>query len=104
MSKVYVVECSSGDWDESHSWVHMVSLNKEIAENEAERLNKFWEQQRNIPCPCELDEYGYPIDELSMSEIDKDKFYDWWHINNEAKNMRLAIAKEYELDIIINKN
>lgn len=85
----YVVECSSGSWDDYRSWIAGIFPNEADAEKLKEEINSKADAARSIPCPFEVD------DPDSLSVEDFGIYYKWWNINNEASEFNSADVKEY---------
>lgn len=96
--KIFMVDCSSGEWDSYHSWIDSLHETKKDAEERVEKLiadrNKFFV----TPCPVGKDPRNMTFDEsevfwdktyFNLSEKEKKSFdkwdatrdeYDEWHI------------------------
>lgn len=92
---VYVVECSSGIWDEYHWWIDGIFENPEDAEKHAQSLNDENKRVLAIECPIQLDEDSN-MDDATNEEL---KLYlDWAEVNSKAKEWNGAEVTQYPLN------
>lgn len=96
MEKVYIVEASSGSYDDYHTWIHAVYLTPEEAGAEKDRLNLEWEAKKNILPPFPVDADEDLIDE-NLSPEEKKIYHIWWRNNFDAEEWNPAVVKEYEI-------
>lgn len=91
-SKVYVVKCSKGLWDDYSWWIGGIFTYKTDANKFAERLNQ---ERADI-----LDLKDKPPIEYSenLSEKDNEIYFDWYWKVEGAKESHLAEVIEYDLN------
>lgn len=85
----YVVECSSGSWDDYRSWIAGIFPNEADAEELKEEINSKADAARSVPCLFEVDD----PDTLSIEE--SSVYYEWWNNKDEALEFNSAEVKEY---------
>lgn len=91
MEKVYVVEASSGEYDDYMKWVHAVYLTEEEANKSRDELKEKMRLLKEIPCP---------VDDTILEDLSEEDFelYDKWALgSNEASEFNTAIVKEYKI-------
>jgi hypothetical protein len=88
----YVVECSSGCYDDYHSWIAGIYLNASDAEKLKNEITTNIEIKKNIPFPFDEKQLEFLTDEQEK------QYYNWWHINNDANNFNSAIVVEYPIN------
>ena len=84
----YVVECSSGSWDDYHSWIAGIFPN----EVDAIKLK----EEITIRVDTIKDTAPFDEDKLeSMSVEESIAYYEWFDVNEDALNFNSAEAVEY---------
>lgn len=96
MEKVYIVEASSGSYDDYAWWIHGIYLTSEEAEQSKNKLNAEWEAKKNILPPFPVDKDGDLIDE-NLSPEEKKIYHIWWRDNFYSEEWNGAKVKEYEI-------
>ena len=85
----YVVEYSSGCYDDYHWWIAGIFPDAIDAEKLKEEITNKIEITKNIPCPFDEDNLEFLTDEQS------DIYYKWWNDNNNANEFNSAKVVEY---------
>ena len=91
----YVVECSSGSYDDYRTWISGIFLDASDAENLKTQIETRIENTKNIPCPFKEEDLGILSDEQSSS------FYKWWEENNKAMEFNGVTVTEIPLNKFI---
>lgn len=87
----YVVECSSGCYDDYHSWIAGIYLDAFDAEHLKKEITTKIEIEKNTPCPFEENQLEFLTDKQS------DAYYKWWENNNNASEFNSANVVEYPI-------
>lgn len=92
-NKIYLVECSSGSWDDYHSWVGGIFKTKEAAEMARDILN---EKSKEVKDRC-------PVKTKFEDMTDEEENIYWkYKIENKEMDWNESVVKDYLLDKIYN--
>ncbi len=85
----YVVECSSGCYDDYRTWIAGIFPDAIDAEKLKIEITNRVEISKNIPCPFDEDNLEFLTDEQN------DIYYKWCNDNNDANEFNSARVVEY---------
>jgi hypothetical protein len=90
-SKVYVIECSKGNWSDSAWWIGGVFTDPQKAEKEKERMNLEQKENNTLECPIKKH-----IEEMNDEELEI--YTKWNDLINDAEDWNPAKVVEYTLN------
>ena len=84
--RIFIVDCSSGEWDSYHSWVDSLHETKKDAEARVKKIVADRDKFLNTPCPLKKDPRTMSHEESmifwettysNLSEKEQKKYNDW---------------------------
>lgn len=97
MNKVYVVECSSGTWDDYHSWISGIFTNlNEASKIRDEHLEKAESLKYEYKEKHDLWLHGRSI----VPEGERDELFEWIEANENYGDNFNCWVTEYPLNVI----
>jgi len=96
--KVFVLEGSSGQYDEYRTWIEGAFSKMETLEEYKQKYLENNERIKQLPCPIDQEIYDQHDWYKKVSDEDFERVIEWNSKVNEAKNIDEFYVREMKLD------